>query len=43
MQKNKIKDDLTDEEIKDIKKFYSSDEKGKTFSTVEEFLEDLKK
>ena len=41
MQKN-VSDDLTDEEIQDIKEFYTSNEKGKTHDTLEEFLEELK-
>ena len=38
-----VNDDLSPEEIADIKEYYSNDEKPKKFSTVEELINDLKK
>ena len=35
-------DDLSPEEVADIKEYYSNNEKPKKFSTVEELLQDLK-
>ena len=35
-------DDLSPEEIADIKEYYSNNEKRKKFSTIEELLLDLK-
>jgi len=35
-------DDLSPEEIADIKEYYSNNEKRKKFSTIEELLRDLK-
>ena len=37
-----VNDDLSPEEIADIKEYYSNNEKSKKFSTVEELLQDLK-
>ncbi len=37
-----VNDDLSPEEIADIKEYYSNDEKPKKFSTVEELINDLK-
>ena len=39
---NSVNDDLSTEEIADIKEYYSNNEKSKKFSTVEELLQDLK-
>ena len=38
----KDNDDLSSEEVADIKEYYSNNEKPKKFSTVEELLQDLK-
>lgn len=37
-----VNDDLSPEEIADIKEYQSNNEKPKKFSTVEELLQDLK-